>query len=349
VKGGGKGPAHGALAGKEEPLPHAPHAVWPWPLPKPCGASAAHQPGAQTPRPALAFVGTGSTDPSKSVPHGRGQRAAFPVPARTYESACTASMAGAIAPATVQRRHQDKPGAQSPRPAPAPPPAGASPAPGRALACAVPGPAGLRGTVPHGRGKAGRVSGSRPKGQSLSADREEPPCRQVAGLLFQHPVIPSALAFDRFGVVAARDGSDGGGVVGEEGPGFATSGDDLLVGLEDGDGGAAGAEVGPDVPDRVQLRGLWRERHQGDGAGHLQGLRAMPSGAAGHGNGVRPRRWCGKSRRSRAFMAAVPALGMTSAVALRSGQTVPDMQAQVRCGGYRGARAGDCRARPGCG
>ncbi len=48
-------------------------------------------------------------------------------------------------------------------------------------------------------------------------------------------------------------------------------------------------------------------------------------------------------------MAAVPAPGMTSAVALRSGQTVPDMQAQVRCGGYRGARLGDCRAGPGCG
>jgi hypothetical protein len=46
-----------------------------------------------------------------------------------------------------------QPGAQSPRPAPAPPSAGASRPPGRALASAIPGPAGLRGTVPHGRGK----------------------------------------------------------------------------------------------------------------------------------------------------------------------------------------------------
>jgi CspA family cold shock protein len=48
------------------------------------------------------------------------------------------------------------PGAQSPRPAPAPPPAGASRPPGRALASAIPGPADLQGTVPHGRGNAVR-------------------------------------------------------------------------------------------------------------------------------------------------------------------------------------------------
>ena len=48
------------------------------------------------------------------------------------------------------------PGAQSPRPAPAPPSAGASRPPGRALASVLPGPAGLRGTVPRGRGNAVR-------------------------------------------------------------------------------------------------------------------------------------------------------------------------------------------------
>ncbi len=46
-------------------------------------------------------------------------------------------------------------GPKAPRPAPAPPLAGASRPPGRALACVVPGPAGLQGTVPHGRGKRG--------------------------------------------------------------------------------------------------------------------------------------------------------------------------------------------------
>jgi hypothetical protein len=45
-------------------------------------------------------------------------------------------------------------GGQSPRPAPDPPTAGASRPPGRALACGVPGPAGLQGTVPRGRGNA---------------------------------------------------------------------------------------------------------------------------------------------------------------------------------------------------
>jgi len=198
----------------------------------------------------------------------------------------------------------------------------------------------------------GHLPGQARFGHAPWAARQAGSSRRTAGHrnCGNGPVIPTASDVDRFGGVARGNRAQGGNVAGEDVPGFATSGDDLLVGLEDGDGGAAGAEVGPDVPDRVQLRGLWRERHQGDGAGHLQGLRAMPSGAVQHGNGVRPRRWCGKSRRSRAFMAAVPAPGMTSAVvALRSGQTVPDMQAQVRCTGYRGARPGDCRAGPGCG
>jgi len=76
-------------------------------------------------------------------------------PARTDERTVTAAMAGAIAPATAQRRYQDQPGAQSPRPAPAPPLAGASRPPGRALASVSPGTAGLQGNVPHGRGKRG--------------------------------------------------------------------------------------------------------------------------------------------------------------------------------------------------
>jgi hypothetical protein len=73
---------------------------------------------------------------------------------RPENSTVTASMAGAIAPATAPRCPLPA-GGQSPRPAPAPPPAGASRPPGRALASAVPGPAGLQGTVPHGRGKRG--------------------------------------------------------------------------------------------------------------------------------------------------------------------------------------------------
>ena len=83
------------------------------------------------------------------------KRTAFPGPARTDEGTAPVSMAGAIAPATAPRRDQDQPGAQSPRPAPAPPTAGASPPPGRALASVPPGPAGLQGAVPRGRGNGG--------------------------------------------------------------------------------------------------------------------------------------------------------------------------------------------------
>jgi len=104
----------------------------------------------------------------------------------------------------------------------------------------------------------------------------------------------------------------------------------LLAGLEDGDGEAVGAEVGPDVLDRVQLRGIWREWQEGDVVGHAKGLRAMPSGSVQHGNGVRAlgdgpgdlARW--------AFIAGVSALGMTgAAVTACSGQTAPKMQAHV--------------------
>ncbi len=60
-------------------------------------------------------------------------------------------------PLPLPQRHADPwpAGGQSPRPAPDPPMAGASPPPGRALASVLPGPAGLQGTVPHGRGKRG--------------------------------------------------------------------------------------------------------------------------------------------------------------------------------------------------
>jgi len=117
------------------------------------------------------------------------KREAFLVPARTGEGTSNASMAGAIAFATGIRRDQDQPGAQSPRPALALPPASASHPPGRALASVPPGPAGLRGTVPRaGGGNAARVSCFRPKGQSLSPDREGSPGRLAVGLLFRHPV-----------------------------------------------------------------------------------------------------------------------------------------------------------------
>jgi len=120
----------------------------PWPVPAPPPAGASTPPGR-----ALTFVFPGPAGLKRSVPRGRGKRDAFPIPAGTDDSTLTASMAGAIAPATAPRWHQARPGAQSPRPAPAPPSAGASRPPGRALASVSPGPAGLQGTVARGRGK----------------------------------------------------------------------------------------------------------------------------------------------------------------------------------------------------
>ena len=151
-----------------------------------------HGPGAQSPRPAPAPPPAGAgLCPFRSdrsgwhCPEWAGEtRVAFPVPARTDDSTFTASMAGAIAPAMAPRRDQDRPGAQSPRPAPAPPPAGASPPPGRAPASVLPGTGGRQETVPRGRENATRVSGSRPKGQSLAPDREELPAGRRSDCCF---------------------------------------------------------------------------------------------------------------------------------------------------------------------
>ena len=101
-------------------------------------------------------------------------------------------LAGAIGPATAPRWHQDRPGAQSPRPAPAPPTAGASHPPGRALASVPPGPAGLRGTVPCGRGKRGsrllfppgRATASSPHQLQGPSPLPQRPAGSGAGLCF---------------------------------------------------------------------------------------------------------------------------------------------------------------------
>ena len=120
-----------------------------------------------------------------------GKRGAFPVPARRGESSFTAEMAGAIAPATALHWHQGQPGATAPGQRPARPRralrprrAGRWPAVARAAWVFVAPPRA-------GRANAGRVSCSRPKGQSLSPDREESPRRQAVGLLFQHPAPPA--------------------------------------------------------------------------------------------------------------------------------------------------------------
>jgi len=117
------------------------------------------------PRRALASVSPGPAGLQGTVPRGRGKRAAFPDPARGGCS-CVLRDARSLwqgpSPlpqccAGIRTGRGPKPPA-SPRPAPtasARPPAGASRPPGRALASVPPGPAGLQGTVPRGRGKRG--------------------------------------------------------------------------------------------------------------------------------------------------------------------------------------------------
>jgi hypothetical protein len=128
----------------------------PRPAPAPPLAGASRPPGR-----ALASFGAGGTGLGGSVPRGRGKRSAFPVPARSgadrqtpnHQRRCHGRGHRPCHSATLT---PGPPGAQSPRPAPAPPLAGASRPPGRALVGVVPGPADLRGTVPHGRGNAVR-------------------------------------------------------------------------------------------------------------------------------------------------------------------------------------------------
>jgi len=71
----------------------------PRPAPDPPTTGASPPPGR-----ALASVLPGPAGLQDTVPHGRGEtRVAFPVPARRGEGTFTASMAGAIAPATAPR------------------------------------------------------------------------------------------------------------------------------------------------------------------------------------------------------------------------------------------------------
>ena len=100
-------------------------------------------------------------------------------------------------------------------------------------------------------------------------------------------IIPTALAFDRFGVITGCDGFDDLDVVGEEVPCVAALRDDLLVGLEDGDGEAVGAQIGPDILDWIEFRGIGRKQHEGDIDGRLQGLCCMPACPVEHESGVR--------------------------------------------------------------
>jgi hypothetical protein len=96
---------------------------------------------------ALASVDAGGTDPGGNVPHGRGNAVRFLVPPAPTKALSPHPGRG-HRPCHSATPIPSQPGGQSPRPAPAPT--------RRALASAIPAPAGLRGTVQHGRGNAVR-------------------------------------------------------------------------------------------------------------------------------------------------------------------------------------------------
>ncbi len=132
-----------------DPCPAGGHSPRPVPAPPPAGAL--HPPGR-----ALATVLPGPAGLQGTSVRGQGKRGSrFPIPpGRTFSRMPGHSGKGHrlchSAPSPLVQ-----PGAIAPRPAPAPPSAGASRPPGRALTSVLPGPAGLQGSVPRGRGKRG--------------------------------------------------------------------------------------------------------------------------------------------------------------------------------------------------
>ena len=84
-------------------------------------------------------------------------------------------------------------------------------------------------------------------------------------------IIPTALSTDLC-PRACSDGSNGVWVVCEEVPRVAAGVDDVVVAFEDADGEFVGAQVGPDVFDRVQFRAVWRQGQQGEIVGDDKGI-----------------------------------------------------------------------------
>ena len=54
--------------------------------------------------------------------------------------------------------------------------------------------------------------------------------------------------------------------------------EDVIVGSEDAVGEPVVTDELPDVLGGIQLRGAWRERHQGDVVGDLESIGRMPAG-----------------------------------------------------------------------
>jgi hypothetical protein len=183
--GRGHRPCHSAAL-----IPGPPGAQSPRPAPAPPPAGASRLPGR-----ALASVGAGGTGLGGSVPRGRGKRGAFPVPARTDAGRSESEPPTPLqwqGPSPLPQRYADPLPAGGPKP-----PASARPAPGGRFSPAGSdaGPCWCRRHrswwQPSARaGETRCVSGSRPKGQSLSPDRKEFRGRRAVGLLSSVPVKP---------------------------------------------------------------------------------------------------------------------------------------------------------------
>jgi hypothetical protein len=167
--GRGHRPCHSARL-----IPGPPAAQSPRPAPAPPPAGASRPPGR-----ALASVGAGGTGLGGSVPRGRGKRMRFLNPPGL----------GAEDQSPNHPPHSDGRGHRPCHSAPLiPGPPGAKapgqrpPRPRRALACRWCGRHGSWWQRSARAGETQCVSGSHPRGQSLSPDREEFPGRQAAGL-----------------------------------------------------------------------------------------------------------------------------------------------------------------------
>ena len=170
------------------------------------------------------------------------------------------------------------PGAQSPRPAPAPPPAGASRPPGRALACGVPGPAGLRGTVPHGRGKRSAFPGPARRGNPFPRIGKVFPADRRSDCFFSTLLVllPGGEVLVRGASALARRAGLSPLLIGLTVVGFGTSAPELLVSVDAALEGAAFPRFGP-------CSWVLRCRHPADpwcGCTHLSAAGSDPQAVA---------------------------------------------------------------------
>ena len=86
--------------------------------------------------------------------------------------------------------------------------------------------------------------------------------------------------------MAQSEGHDFPGLLDKPVPGIAAVVEDVVVGCEDPVAEPVVAQVLPDILDRVEFRGSWRQREQGDVVGHDDVMGDVPSGSVEHQDGM---------------------------------------------------------------